>query len=272
MAYLELSIRKEPKAVVLRKQTWKSYCLLGLGAEAIAQEAQPGQFIMVRPNENTYPLLRRPFSIHSIQNGSMEIFFQKVGPGTTILSQKEQGDSVDILGPLGKGFCLENSLQENSVALIGGGRGIAPLYFLAQRLRRVHALPRIFYGGRTLADIPLKHKFEEASFEVLASTDDGTFGFKGLVTELFQVELQRYSPARIYACGPEAMMRKIDRIAQERNIPAEFSLESMMGCGFGACWGCVRKIRSKTQEEWKKICEEGPVFSGPQIIWLEEES
>jgi dihydroorotate dehydrogenase electron transfer subunit len=269
---LELSIRKEPKATVLFKQTWKNYCLLGLGAEAIAQEAQPGQFIMVRPNENSYPLLRRPFSIHSTQNGSVEIFFQKVGPGSIILSRKEQGDSVDILGPLGKGFSLGNSLEEKPVALIGGGRGIAPLYFLALKLRRVHSLPRIFYGGKTLADIPLKHKFEEANFEVLASTDDGAFGFKGLVTELFQAELKRYSPTRIYACGPEAMMQKIDQIARERNIPTEFSLESIMGCGFGACWGCVRKIKSDSQEGWKKICEEGPVFPGHQIIWREEES
>lgn len=196
--------------------------------------------------------------------------FKKVGPGTTILSRKEEGESVDILGPLGKSFFLGNSLQEKSVALIGGGRGVAPLYFLAQRLRRIHTLPRIFYGGRTLSDIPLKHKFEEANFEVLASTDDGTFGFRGLVSDLFQVELDRYSPVRIYACGPEAMMQKIDQIAQERNIPTEFSLESIMGCGFGACWGCVRRIRSGTQEEWKKICEEGPVFPGRQIIWQEE--
>lgn len=265
-----MSIKKEPKAVVLHKQTWKNYCLLGFGSESIAQQAQPGQFIMVRANENTYPLLRRPFSIHSIQNGTVEIFFQKAGPGTTLLSMKEQGDNVDILGPLGKGFDVENSLHEKSVALIGGGRGIAPLYFLAQRLRFVHALPRIFYGGKVLADIPLKHKFEEAGFEVLTSTDDGSLGFKGLVTELFRADLQSYSPSRIFACGPEAMMQKIDRIAQERNIPAEFSLESMMGCGFGACWGCVRKIKSETRVEWKKICEEGPVFSGRQIIWLEE--
>lgn len=272
MANSELSIRKEPKAVVLRKKTWKNYCLLGLGSEPIALEAQPGQFIMIRANENTCPLLRRPFSIHSVQNGSVEIFFQKLGAGTTLLSRKEQGESVDIIGPLGQGFRVENSLQEKPVALIGGGRGIAPLYFLAQRLRQAHAMPRIFYGGRTLADIPLQHKFEEANFEVLSSTDDGTFGFEGLVTELFLAELKRYSPARIYACGPEAMMRKIDRIARERNIPAEFSLESIMGCGFGACWGCVRKIRSGTRQEWKKICEEGPVFSGSQIIWKEEES
>ncbi len=267
-----MSIRKEPKAIVLRKQTWKNYCLLGLGAEAIARDAQPGQFIMVRTSENHYPLLRRPFCVHSVQNGSVEIFFHKIGPGTTILSRKEQGDTVDILGPLGKGFSLENSLEEKSVALIGGGRGIAPLYFLAQKLRLVHALPRIFYGGRTLADIPLKHMFDEASFEVLASTDDGTFGFKGMVTELFQAELHVSSPVRIYACGPEAMMQKIDHIARERNIPAEFSLESFMGCGFGACWGCVRKIRTGTNVELKKICEEGPVFSGGQIIWEEEQS
>jgi dihydroorotate dehydrogenase electron transfer subunit len=266
-----LSIRKEPKAVVILKQTWKNYCLLGLGSEAIAREAQPGQFIMVRTNEDTHPLLRRPFCIHSVENGALEIFFHKVGPGTAALGRKEIGDSTDILGPLGKGFRLEKSLEGKSVALVGGGRGVAPLFFLAQRLRRIGALPRLYYGGKSLADIPLKHRFEEANFDVMTSTDDGSFGFKGLVTELFLAGLETFSPARIFACGPEPMMQKIDQIAREKDIPAEFSLESFMGCGFGACWGCVRRIRSGVQEEWVKICEEGPVFPGHRIIWKEEE-
>jgi len=264
-------MHKEPKALIIHKTTWGDYCLLGFRAERIATEARPGQFIMVRPGDNLHPLLRRPISIHSVLDGVVEIYFQQAGIGTKLLGQKEKNEYLDVIGPLGKGFHLDDSLQGKSVALIGGGRGIAPLYFLAHKLRDLEALPRIYYGGRTINDIPLRKKFEEEEFEILLTTDDGSFGSKGQVTDLFHVSLQDFSPARIFACGPEAMMQKVSRIALEKNIAAEFSLEAIMGCGFGACWGCVRKLKNDTQEEWSKICEEGPVFPGEKIIWQEEE-
>jgi dihydroorotate dehydrogenase electron transfer subunit len=262
-------MHKEQEALVAHKETWGEYCLLGLRAERIAKEAHPGQFIMVRPGHSLHPLLRRPISIHSVQNGVVEIFFQKSGIGTELMSQKEQGDFLDIIGPLGKGFRLDDSLRGKNVALIGGGRGIAPLYFLAHKLRIIQANPCIFYGGKTFDDIPLEQKFSADNYEILLSTDDGSSGFKGFVTDLFRNSLQKSLPSRIFACGPEAMMHKIFQIAQEKNIPAEFSLEAIMGCGFGACWGCVRKIKINSKEEWLKICEEGPVFGGDQIVWLE---
>ncbi len=106
--------------------------------------------------------------------------------------------------------------------------------------------------------------------DLTCSTDDGSFGFKGFVSDLFKAELEKFTPHHIFACGPETMMRKISGIAQEKNIPAAFSLESIMGCGFGACWGCVRRIKKDDKDEWVKICEEGPVFCGDDIIWEEE--
>jgi len=266
------TMHKEPEALIIKKQAGDDYCLLRLKTETIASESQPGQFIMVRPSENLHPLLRRPFSIHSVQDDCVEIFFLKSGIGTILLSQRSEGDRLDILGPLGKGFHLENAVQGRDVALVGGGRGIAPLYFLAQRIRELGALPRIFYGGKTLSDLPLKQKFEQDHYEFYVSTEDGSFGFEGLITNLFQRELENFSPSCLFSCGPEAMMGKLARIAQEKNIPAEFSLESIMGCGFGACWGCVRMIKTDSKEEWVKICEEGPVFAGNRIIWQHEES
>jgi dihydroorotate dehydrogenase electron transfer subunit len=264
-------MHKEPKALIVHKKTWGDYCLLGFQAGRIAEEAQPGQFIMVRLSDNFYPLLRRPISIHYVQDSTVEIYFQQTGIGTTLLGQKERGDFLDLIGPLGKGFHLELSSGEKMVALIGGGRGIAPLYFLAQRLRNLGVRPLIFYGGKTQADIPLEKKFAEENFTIHLSTDDGSTGFKGFVTDLFYASLQKFSPSRIFACGPEAMMQKVARIAREKNISAEFSLETIMGCGFGACWGCVRKIKNGPEEEWSKICEEGPVFAGDRIIWQEGE-
>jgi dihydroorotate dehydrogenase electron transfer subunit len=263
---------KDSHARIGRKKSWNSYYLLSLESPRIASLARPGQFIMVRINPHPYPLLRRPFSIHSKGEKSIDIFFQASGLGTDLLSQKKVGDFLDILGPLGKGFHGEANLKGKDVAAVGGGRGIAPLYFLAQELSSLGASVKIFYGGKSLEDIPLKEKFEGEGFDLYCSTDDGSFGFKGLISDYFQAELEKSRPSRIFSCGPEEMMRKIAQLAAEKDIPAEFSLESVMGCGFGVCWGCVKRIKKNDEEEWVKICEEGPVFSSGEIIWTEEET
>jgi len=264
-------MNKDPEARIIHKQTWENYYLLSLESPKIAAPAQPGQFIMVRIESSPYPLLRRPFSIHSRSESSLEIFFKVEGVGTRLLSQKEINDSLDILGPLGKGYRLDENFKEKSVAILGGGRGIAPLYFLAEELRSLGAVPKIFYGGKSEAELPLREKFEKNGFDLFCSTDDGSFGFKGLVTDLLQAELGRFEPVLIFACGPEGMMKKISELATGKKIPSQYSLESLMGCGFGACWGCVRRIKRGKREEWLKICQEGPVFSSREIIWLEEE-
>ena len=260
---------KDPRARIVDKRSWKSYFSLSLESPRIAAQAQSGQFIMVRVSAHTQPLLRRPFSIHSKSDNTIEIFFQITGLGTELLSQKKPEEFLDILGPLGKGFEAGQNLKEKDIVLVGGGRGIAPLYFLSQKLQSYGATAKIFYGGKSQEDLPLKEKFEKEGFDLYCSTDDGSSGFKGFISDLFKKELDKYTPDRIFACGPELMMKKISLIAQEKNIPAEFSLESFMGCGFGACWGCVRRIKRDNTEEWVKICEEGPVFSGDDIIWEE---
>ena len=225
---------------------------------------------MIRTGDFSHPLLRRPISIHSARDGIVEIYFQRAGIGTALLGQTERGDLLDVSGPLGKGFHLELPAGKKRAACVGGGRGIAPLYFLAQKLRAGGVDPLIFYGGKTRADIPLEKKFAAEGFETRISTDDGSAGFEGFVTDLLAAALREYAPDRVFACGPEAMMEEVARIARERNLDAEFSLESYMGCGFGACWGCVRKIKNGTDEEWVKVCEEGPVFTAGRIVWQEE--
>jgi len=262
---------KHSQARITHKETWEDYFLFSLESPIIASQAQPGQFIMVRTSLNSNPLLRRPFSIHSKERKNIEIFFQKSGLGTSILSQKKPNEFLDIIGPLGKGFNSELDLNRKDVALIGGGRGIAPIYFLAQKLRSQGALVRVFYGGKTFSDLPLKEKFEKAGIKLLCSTDDGSLSFKGFITDLFEIEIEKLLPAYIYACGPELMMKKLAKTALDKKIPAEFSLESVMGCGFGVCWGCVRKIVKDGEAGWHKICEEGPVFKAEEIIWQEEE-
>jgi dihydroorotate dehydrogenase electron transfer subunit len=227
---------------------------------------------MVRISKNYHPLLRRPFSIHFAYQNSIEIFFQTTGIGTALLSQKRAGDTLDILGPLGKGFNLEGNFLHKETTIIGGGRGIAPLYFLAQSLQVQKAEVKIFYGGKTRDDLPLRARFESNGYKLFCSTEDGSYKFKGMITDLFLQELKNFNPDFVFACGPGAMLEEITRISQDEKIPAELSLEALMGCGFGACWGCVQRIKKGKEEEWTKICEEGPVFPAGQVMWPKEEN
>ncbi len=306
---------KEPRALILRKQRWGDYFLLRLKSAAIASQARPGQFLMVRVSSQSFPLLRRPFSIHATTRtkDAVEIFFARTGLGTAMLSEKKVGETIDLLGPLGKGFLeggaaraesgektLAERLAGKQVFLVGGGRGIAPLYFLAEELRQRGAMPIVFYGAKTERELVLGPKFKARKYDFLLSTDDGSAGFHGLVSALLETELSRLAklpplkppsepglagepdgafhprtatshpagfPAYIFACGPEPMMARVASLASFYGIPARFSLESIMGCGIGACWGCVRKIQRGGEAQWVKVCEEGPVFEGSEIVW-----
>jgi dihydroorotate dehydrogenase electron transfer subunit len=261
---------KDPQAWITHIESWADYYLFSIDSPEIAREAQPGQFLMIKVSESVYPLLRRPLSIHSRNKGIIEIFFKVSGLGTGILSQKRANEPLDIIGPLGKGFTIDCGLKGKCAFLVGGGRGIAPLMFLAQELRSQAVSTKILYGGQTLDDLPLRENFKKEGFDIFCSTDDGSFGLKGFVTDLLQRELERTPPAAIFSCGPDAMMSKVAGVALSRHIPAQFSLETHMGCGFGACWGCVKRIRRDSKVGWVKICEEGPVFEAEEIVWPKE--
>jgi dihydroorotate dehydrogenase electron transfer subunit len=211
-------------------------------------------------------------SIHNVEENRLEIFFQVAGEGTRLLSMKKAGDRLDLLGPLGHGFTIKKGLKGQDVFCVGGGRGIAPLYYLARRLIITGARPVIFYGGKTSADLPLKNRLEQAGWEVLVSTDDGSQGFSGFVTSLVERDLNRRKPGFLFACGPDPMMEKLAESCRQKNLPAEFSLEAIMGCGFGACWGCVKKVRRNGQVRFLKVCEDGPVFPLEEIIWQENKN
>jgi dihydroorotate dehydrogenase electron transfer subunit len=224
---------------------------------------------MVKVADGPTPLLRRPLSIHDAGKDGIELFFKVAGQGTEILSRKKLGEPLDLIGPLGKGFTISDGMKGKRAYLAGGGRGIAPLYFLARELGARGIRTTVFYGGRRLADIPLRDKFEKAGIELFCSTDDGSFGFGGLVTELVGRALGRTAPEIVYACGPDPMMKALAALAAKHGILCELSLESMMGCGVGACWGCVHRIRNESGDGWTKICEEGPVFPRERILWPE---
>ncbi|MFQ6083027.1 MAG: dihydroorotate dehydrogenase electron transfer subunit [Candidatus Aminicenantia bacterium] len=264
----------DSSAEITLKKNWSDWVLLSLRSSKIASLAKPGQFIMVKVSDGYYPLIRRPFSIHNIALSknhptAVEIFFQVVGYGTSLLAQKKVRERLDIVGPLGKGFSLSENLKDKKLYLIGGGRGIAPLFFLAKEIKKLEGEPIVFYGGKSKKDLPLVNQFLKEKIMVLTSTEDGSYGWKGLITHLVENNLEEEKDPieKIFTCGPEEMMKKVAQIAKEKNIKAEFSLESIMGCGFGACWGCVVKVKKNRQECWVKTCSEGPVFSQEEIIW-----
>jgi dihydroorotate dehydrogenase electron transfer subunit len=267
--YFVPAMKHVPAAKILAKKSWGDFRLFRFETPGQSEAARPGQFVMVRVGDPPHPLLRRPISLHAKEDGALEIFFKIAGEGTNLLAKKNVGETLDVLGPLGSGFDLAEDLAGKNACLVGGGRGIAPLFFLGRELRARGAAVRVLYGGRTKDELPIRDKFAEAGLDPACATDDGTFGFSGFVTDLLETEIGNKRPDRLYVCGPDAMMRRCAVIAGRRGIPAQISLESIMGCGFGACWGCVKRLRKDGEGRFRKICEDGPVFAAEEIVWEE---
>jgi len=237
---------------------------MSLLSSHIAAEALPGQFVEVQVSESGSPLLRRPFGVHAVnqKKHAVDILYEVRGKGTQALSEKKPGDICDILGPLGNGFSIRT---KHYPIFVAGGMGVAPLVYLAEKISVASSPGIVLIGGKTRKQILCKKEFEKLGYDVLISTDDGSLGFKGYVTDLLKRELSTlgYGPLTIYACGPKPMLKEVSRIALEKNIPAQLSLEEHMACGIGACLGCV----VKTPGGYKRVCKDGPVFDSDSIVW-----
>ncbi len=240
-------------------------------------DASSGQFVMVRVSPTIDPLLRRPFGIFDlgimateypdINQPFLEILYRVVGKGTTILSSFSHGDRLEVLGPLGKGFHTGDDSDDK--LLVGGGVGLAPLYFLAKELvrsSRVH----LFAGGKSKEDVLCTTEFERLGVETYVSTDDGTLGEQGLVTEVLERYINNINNVKtIFACGPFPMLRAVAGIALRNGISCQVSLEAYMACGVGACLGCVVKgcNHSDTSPDYRCVCKDGPVFNTAELLW-----
>ncbi len=220
----------------------------------------PGQFAQVKINNAPGTFLRRPFSIHDVdyENRTITLFIKCVGGGTRSLSRMRKKETINVIFPLGNSFTLS---PEGHVLLIGGGCGIAPLYFLCKYLRvNQHIKPNVLIGGRTKDDIVHAKKFSKYA-HINIVTEDGSSGEKGMVTDHPVLNTHRFD--RIYSCGPEPMIQAIVKYSLQNNIETEVSLENTMACGIGACLCCITGTHHGNQ----CVCTEGPVFNIKDLKW-----
>jgi dihydroorotate dehydrogenase electron transfer subunit len=241
-------------------------CLMAFRAPEIASLAGPGQFIMVRVAEGPDPLLRRPFSIcRTTDRKTFSILYRVVGRGTEILAQARPGEALSILGPLGSGFQLPE--PGTRTLLVAGGIGLAPLAFLFHALGPAET--EILLGFRSKDEaIPLAPLGLDGASISLA-TDDGSAGHKGLVTDLLHGRLAGMggAGARVYACGPNPMLRTVVALTQKTGTPCQVSLEAFMACGLGACQGCAVGASPGQGREYFHVCRDGPVFDAAAVNW-----
>lgn len=234
-----------------------SFFKLKLKSKNTLPEINPGQFVEIQVNSDSKVLLRRPISINDVdfQNNEISLIIQTVGQGTKELAKISEGEEVSLIYPLGNGFKLEGE----SPILVGGGVGIAPLLYLAKQFQAKGIKPNVLLGFRSKDQIIPLEEFEKYS-NLYISTQDGSIGEKGLVTEN---KIFSTSHDVIYTCGPTPMMKAIAEYALKNNIKCYASLENKMACGIGACLCCVQN----TTEGHKCTCTEGPVFNVKDIIW-----
>lgn len=248
-----------------------------LSSVELSRLVRPGQFLHVRVLPLSDPLLRRPFSVHAVdrQAGRVSLLYRVVGRGTALLARKKEGDCLDVIGPLGRGFSLPAGKQ--AVAIVAGGIGIAPLFFLLQEMAGENNPERILYillGARTAEELLLIEEIKELTgsvtgkFNVLVATDDGSCGHRGPVTELLERLLTGRMADMVYACGPQGMLRAVSMLLEKHGVKGELSIEERMACGIGACYSCVCKTKSSEVEgfRYSRVCVEGPVFKASEVI------
>jgi len=276
----------------LNEECWR----LTLDAPEIASELQPGQFIMLKINETNDPLFRRPFSVFkrlALGQGSLgiEIVYKVIGRGTRLMTNLRPGDRLDILGPLGRGFEFDRNKPVH--ILLAGGTGLACLFMLGEEIsdgagkNGMELL--VMLGASTKKSLILEKEYAALSGEVMVSTNDGTCGYHGSVTEMLKDALDRGkipSNCVIYASGPEPMFKALAPICKRHHIPAQISMERHMMCGIGGCFSCICKIDKKgvlkyrdlssshiqfSSEEWgyALVCKDGPVFRVDEVAFDE---
>ncbi len=233
----------------------------------VARNTRAGQFVNVLPKAGFLdPLLRRPFSLYWTEGEEAEIIVQAHGRGTGILAEAREGESLDILGPLGRPWMIDSNDYQTAVLLIGGV-GVASMPLLTRALERKEVPIQTFYGARTSALIA-----RERLVNLLIATDDGSEGFRGSNVMLVRAALEegRLEAPKLFACGPTGMMRAAQSLAAEFGVPCEISLETEMACGIGICQGCPvlneESIFRATGRRYRLVCTDGPSFRAEEVV------
>ena len=249
------------------------YNVLALEAPGIADSAQPGQFVMLKTAAGLDPLLRRPFSIFEIlrdgagRSVGVSVLNKCVGTGTRLLYSANAGETISVLGPLGKPFIPVAPPEE--AWMVAGGVGLAPFATLAGALADRGTSTTLFYGGRSASDLYYQSFFEGLGVRLVITTEDGSAGERGRVTAPVgrALEERGLQPVTIYACGPTPMMRAVAELAGRADCPSFVSLEPVMGCGMGGCYSCVVRVRHEGGSHFVRSCIEGPVFDSSAVVW-----
>ena len=255
---------------VIARRREGAYWLLSVAARQIAERAEPGQFVQVAVG-GPHTLLRRPFSIARVSRqgasaGTVDVVFDAHGPGTEWLSDVETHDVLDLIGPLGTPFPLPQ--RRVNCLLVGGGYGAAPLYDLAEHLLarglRVDMINGAATAGRIMGAIEAKRLSASVTF----TTEDGSFGTRGRVTDVLAQVAAAGGSGVVYACGPNPMLRAVSEQCAELKIPVQVAVEERMACGIGVCFTCVVPVIGRDGlVRNKRACMDGPVFNGARIDW-----
>ena len=281
-AYYADSAAQYRVAIVENVQLARDTYRVRFECPTLAERIVPGQFLMLRVADRDDPMLGRAFALYdTVLNGAgkpvgVDIVYLVVGKMTGLLAGSQPGTVLEVWGPLGNGFSAE---AVDHLVMVAGGIGQTPMLALGQEFsgrrdygRNVTAAGKVTlcYGVRTADLLAGADDFRAGGIELRVSSDDGSIGHHGLVTDLLQQVLDESSGStvRIACCGPEPMMEAVAKIAIERSVPCEVSLETPMACGIGICFSCVVKVNQPDGEwDYKRTCVEGPVFDAATIVW-----
>ena len=275
---------------VLGRRRVGAYHAVTLVAPRIAEAARPGQFVELLAGEERSFLLRRPFSIHRVERpegsgeprggapvsggealGTVEVVLAVVGPGTRALAGLRPHDLVDALGPLGRPFTPP--AEPARCLLVGGGYGTAALFFLAEELRARRCRVDFVVGAATAARLFDAVEARRLGHTLTVTTDDGSAGQRGIVTDPMPALLGRLRVGQVFACGPMAMLAAVSRVAGQHGMPCQVAVEELMACGTGICFSCVVPVADPARPDeparMARSCLEGPVFDGAAIAWGE---
>jgi dihydroorotate dehydrogenase electron transfer subunit len=249
--------------------------VLALAAPALAAQASPGQFVMIKASTGGDPLLRRPFSIFEVLRGAdgvptgFSILSKRIGVSTRLLYDAKPGQPIAALGPLGRPFTVVD--PPSDAWMVAGGVGLAPFAMLAEALRARGVSCTLFYGARRASELFYLDFFRSLGVELVLTTEDGSAGEHGrVVAPLDRMLASRAPDARVmlYACGPEGMLAATARVAAKHGRPCQVSVERIMGCGLGGCYSCVVPMRAEGGGfHHVRSCINGPVLAADRIVW-----